>query len=193
MAKFSRIPKLSKEEQEKLLIGFCRALVELKTPEEAAHFLRDLLSKQEAEMLAKRIEIARLLIEGFTYEKIQKSLKVSHGTVARVNHWLVNAGEGYRLIVSRVKPEKSERQEFIEELEKPFSWKLMKRKYPSYFWPELILEEFVRNAKRNQKERMRKILEGFDEKSELFDELKILLRDEYANRGINKKSNTTKY
>jgi uncharacterized protein YerC len=72
MAKFPRIPKLSKQEQEKLLIGFCKALVELRTPEEAAHFLKDLLSKQEAEMLAKRIEIARLLIEGLTYENIQK-------------------------------------------------------------------------------------------------------------------------
>ena len=180
MAKFSRIPKLSKQEQEKLLIGFCKALVELKTPEEAAHFLKDLLSKQEAEMLAKRIEIARLLIEGLTYDKIQKSLKVSHGTVARVNHWLANSGEGYRLIVSRVKPERSEREEFIEELEKPVSWKNIKRKHPMYFWPELILEEFVRNAKRKEKERMRKILDRFDEKSELFEELKILLRDDYA-------------
>ena len=182
MAKFPRIPKLSKQEQEKLLIGFCKALVELRTPEEAAHFLKDLLSKQEAEMLAKRIEIARLLIEGLTYEKIQKSLKVSHGTVARVNHWLANAGEGYRLVVSRVKPEKSEKQEFIEELEKPVSWKNIKRKYPMYFWPELILEQFVKTAKKSHKERMRKILNRFDEKSELFEELKILLKDDYTRK-----------
>ena len=182
MAKFPRIPKLSKQEQEKLLIGFCKALVELRTPEEAAHFLKDLLSKQEAEMLAKRIEIARLLIEGLTYETIQKSLKVSHGTVARVSHWLVNAGEGYRLIVSRVKPEKSEKQELIEDLEKPVSWKNIKRKYPMYFWPELILEQFVRSAKKSHKERMRKILDRFDEKSELFEERKVLLKDDYARK-----------
>src|SRR3989344_2228694 len=107
MAKFSRIPKLSQREQEELLIGFCKALATLKTQEEAAQFLKDLLSKQEAEMLAKRIEIARLLIKGFTYENIKKALKVSYGTVARVSEWLATSGEGYRLVVSRIKEERT--------------------------------------------------------------------------------------
>lgn len=193
MAKFSRIPKLSREEQEKLLIGFCKALVELKTPEEAAHFLKDLLSRQEAEMLAKRIEIAKLLIKGFTYGEIQKMLKVSHGTIARVNQWLATSGEGYRLVVERVKEEKFEAQEYIEELEKPVSWKRVKRKYPMYFWPDLLLEEFVRTAKKRQKERMRKILAQFDEKSEVFERLNLLLREEYTNKKSYKNSNTTQY
>ena len=192
MAKFSRIPKLSKQEQEKLLIGFCKALVEIKTPEEAAHFLKDLLSRQEAGMLAKRIEIARLLIDGMTYAQIQSTLKVSEATVARVSSWLATSGEGYRLVVSRVKPEKSERQEFIEELEKPVSWKEMKRKYPSYFWPELILEEFVKGARRRQKDRMKKILDKFDEKSEVFEKLNLLLKEEYVNKN-SKNFNTIKY
>lgn len=190
MAKFSRFSKLSRTEQETLLIGFCKALVELRTPEEAAHFLKDLLSKQEAEMLAKRIEIARLLIKGFKYEEIQRLLKVSHGTIARVSEWLATSGQGYRLVVERVKPEKTNEQELIEELEKPASWKQIKRRYPSYFWPELILEEFVRNAKKKQKERMRNILEEFDQKSEVFERLQVLLREEYKPK---KKFNTTKY
>lgn len=179
MAKFSRIPKLSREEQQILLIGFCKALVAIKTPEEAAHFLKDLLSKQEAEMLAKRIEIARLLIQGLTYVQIQSSLKVSEATIARVSQWLASSGEGYRLVVSRVRLEKSSTQDFREELNKSFSWKNLKRRYPMYFWPELILEEFVRNAKKRQKEKMRSILDKLDDKSRLFEELKILLKDNY--------------
>jgi hypothetical protein len=106
-----------------------------------------------------------------------------------VNHWLANSGEGYRLVVSRVKPEKSEKQEFIEELEKPVSWKNVKRKYPMYFWPELILEQFVKTAKKSHKERMRKILDKFDEKSELFEEVKILLKDDYV-KGERKRNET---
>ncbi|MBI2621251.1 MAG: hypothetical protein HYW63_01220 [Candidatus Levybacteria bacterium] len=190
MAKFSRFSKLSPAEQEALLVGFCKALVELKTAEEAAHFLKDLLSRQEAEMLAKRIEIARLLIKGLKYEDIQKLLKVSHGTVARVSQWLATSGQGYRLVVSRVKVEKTEKQSFVEELDKPISWKQIKRRYPTYFWPEIILEEFVKNAKKQQKERMRRILEQFDEKSEVFERLKPLLATEYKSK---KKFNTTKY
>jgi TrpR-related protein YerC/YecD len=179
MAKFTRVSKLSSQEQQKLLIGFCKALVELKTPEEAAQFLKDLLSRQEAEMLAKRIEIARLLIKGHTYGEVGKMLRVSHGTVARVSQWLATSGEGYRLIVSRVKPEKTEQQEFVEDMEKPVSWKNIKRKYSMYFWPDLILEEFVRSAKKREKERMEKILSQFDKKSEMLERLQGLLREEY--------------
>lgn len=193
MAKFARISKLSRTEQEELLIGFCKALVELRTPEEAAQFLKDLLSKQEAEMLAKRIEIARLLIKGFTYGKIEKFLKVSHGTVARVSEWLVTSGEGYRLVVNRVKEEKTVQQEEVEELEKPVSWKQIKRLYPMYFWPELILEEFVKNAKRRQKDRMRKVLKEFDSKSEVYERLQVLLKEKYSRSKKVKNSNTTKY
>lgn len=182
MAKFARVSKLSLREQEVLLIGFCKALVELKTPEEAAQFLKDLLSKQEAEMLAKRIEIARLLIKGFTYGRIQQLLRVSHGTVARVSQWLATSGEGYRLVVSRVKPEKTEQEELNEDLEKPISWKKIKRQHAMYFWPDLILEEFVRNAKKAQKERMRKILGQFDTKSEVFDKLQVLLKDQHIRK-----------
>ena len=184
MAKFSRIPKLSQREQEELLIGFCKALATLKTPEEAAQFLKDLLSKQEAEMLAKRIEIARLLIKGFTYENIKKALKVSYGTVARVSEWLATSGEGYRLVVSRIKEERTTSQEIIEEREKIISWKQIKRKYPMYFWPDLLLEEFVRSAKAQQKDRMKKILDRFDTKSEVFSRLQFLLKEDYKNKKL---------
>lgn len=189
MAKFSRIPKLSKNEREELLIGFCKALAALKTSEEAAQFLKDLLSKQEADMLAKRIEIARLLIKGFTYKEIKNALKVSYGTVARVSEWLATSGEGYRLVVNRVKKEKSIAQEIDEDRMQPVSWKQIKRKYPMYFWPDLLLEEFVRSAKAHQKERMKKILDKFDTKSEVFDRLQTLLKEDYKV----KNSNTTKY
>lgn len=178
MAKFSKFNKLTKKEEEQLLIEFCKALVELKTPEEAAQFLKDLLSKQEATMLAKRIEIARYLIKGWKYEDIKKSLKVSQGTIARVSQWLETSGDGYRLIVQRVKPEKSG-LENMDELEKAFSWKHFKKRHPSYFWPELLLEEIVKSAKKSQKERLRSILDKFDEKSELFEHLNQLLKEEY--------------
>lgn len=180
MAKFSRNPKLSQKEQEQLLIGFCKALVALKTPQEAAHFLKDLLSKQEAEMLAKRIEIARLLMKGRTYGEIQTVIKVSEGTIARVSAWLATSGEGYRLIMSRVKEEKSEQHAFIKDLENPVSWKSLKRNHASYFWPEIILEEFVKSAKKHQKDRMRKVLKEFDKKSETFEKLNDLLKHKYT-------------
>lgn len=199
MAKFSRIPKLTLQDQEKLLIEFCKALVEVKTAEEAAHFIKDLLSKQEAQMLAKRIAIARLLIQGKKYGEIKMALKTSFGTIARISHWLATSGEGYRMIVNRVKPEeleKTEKQELVEELNKPFSWKLFKRKYPLYFWPDILIEEVVKTASKRHKDKLRSILSRLGEKEELFQDLKILLKEDYVKRSkpiLNKNSNTTKY
>lgn len=188
MAKFSLRQKLSRNDEEKLLIEFCKAIVELKTPIEAAHFIKDLLSKQEARMLAKRIAIARFLIEGDSYESIRHKLIVSYGTIARVNQWLQTSGEGYRLIIKRVGPEKSAQQEFIEEMEKPVSWKQIKKRHSIYFWPELLLEEIVKSAKKRQKEQLRTILGKFDDKSELFEKLDGLLKEEYK---IKQNSHTT--
>ena len=101
MAKFPRISKLSKKEREELLLEFCEALVAIKNLKEAASFITDLLGKQEIEMLAKRLKIAKLLLEGNKYGEISDELKVSFGTIARINLWLKTSGEGYRLITKR--------------------------------------------------------------------------------------------
>ena len=103
MAKFSRIPKLTKKERQNLLIALCEALTSIKKKKEAAQFLTDLLSPQELEMLAKRLEIAKLLISGDTYDAIRGKLKVSHNTIARVNASLTLSGSGFRLVIEQTK------------------------------------------------------------------------------------------
>jgi len=161
--------KLTKKEQEELLIDFCRVLAEIKNPEEAAFFIKDLLSQSEAEMLAKRIQIARYLIQGMNYRDIEDLLKVSHGTIARVNTWLSLYGEGYRIMVERLDKNKK-----IEKNVKP-RWTDIRRKYPSYYWPQLLLEEIIRNATRRQKEKIKNALSKLEEKTELYNHLSKLL------------------
>ena len=58
MAKFSRESKLSSTKRQELVLAFCQAIQSLKSDEEVAKFLTDLLSPQEVEMLAKRLQIA---------------------------------------------------------------------------------------------------------------------------------------
>lgn len=101
MAKFPRISKLSKKEQEELILEFCEAFVAIKNTREAASFVKDLLGRQEIEMLAKRLKIAKLLLEGKKYGEIGDELRVSFGTIARVNLWLKTSGEGYRIFFGR--------------------------------------------------------------------------------------------
>ncbi|MEK9158634.1 MAG: YerC/YecD family TrpR-related protein, partial [Patescibacteria group bacterium] len=85
MSKFEKKNRLATEEQQKLLLELCSALVVVRRLEEAANLLIDLFSKQEVEMIAKRLKIARLLVQDKTYVQIGEELKVSPQTIARVN------------------------------------------------------------------------------------------------------------
>ncbi len=172
MVKFSQYQKLPREEREELLIELCEALVSVKNSQEAAQLLTDLLSSQEAEMIAKRLKIAHFLILGKTYEDIKKNLKVSDNTISRVNSWLNLSGEGYRLVISR---RKKQREEDHDGEGRDYSWRYVKRKYPTYFWPQLVLEEIVKNANKKQKERLISTLSQLDKKSRLYKDLKKVL------------------
>mgnify|MGYP001774263573 CR=1 FL=1 len=104
MARYSRI---SEKEREELLNEFCDALAVLKGPKEIKEFLVDLLTSQERVMLAKRIKVAKLLLEKKNYREIEKELKVSHATIAKIAFWLLEGGKGFKKMAQRVKKSKN--------------------------------------------------------------------------------------
>ena len=124
-------------------------------------------------MLARRLKVARLLEQGLTYERIREVMKVSYSTITRVQTWLNLYGEGYRTILKRTEsaPAKSEN---------PLSWGKLKRKYPLYFWPELLLGEIVKSASKREKKRLLKVIDQMKEKTRLNKQLlEILKSDKY--------------
>lgn len=172
MAKFSRIPKLSKKERQGLLIALCEALATVKKRDEAAQFLTDLLSPQELEMLAKRLAIAKYLIDGKTYQFISEILKVSHNTIARVNAWLTLSGSGFRLVIERTKskPQKDLGKEFEEKYD-PYSWQNIKKRYSLYFWPQLLIDEIIKKSNEKEKQKLYSILSSIEGKQEMLKEV----------------------
>jgi len=171
MAKNSK-SKLTENEQQALLVELCQAMVSLKKPEEAARFLQDLLSAAEAEMLAKRVKIAKLLINGSTYEEVQRDLKVAKGTVARVSTWLALSGDGFRLVEKRSKSSQpSAVKESVDDV-----WRMMKRRYPLHLWPEILIEEIFKSASVTQKDKLKMILDRLGEKEQVFAELQKKLQ-----------------
>lgn len=169
---YMKTPRLAKEIQEELFQDFCEALARLRTAEEVLPFLTDLLTKNEVTILIKRLQIARLLLEGKDYRTIEKSLRTSHGTIARVAAWLADSGEGFRLAIGRIpqKQRKNMRSRYDES-----EWDKLKRRYPMMFWPQLVLEEVVRSADKKEKERFHKAVEALDRKSEFYRHFNRLL------------------
>ncbi|MBI2587940.1 hypothetical protein HYW30_01400 [Candidatus Azambacteria bacterium] len=163
---------------------FCYALSTLKTAEEISAFLTDLLSSQEVEMLARRVRIARALLEGDRFSDISWKWKVSSGTISRIHQWLKSSGEGYRIIWERMKsyepPELTERRELPPE---PFSARWMRRRYPMYYWPQALLEEIIRSAKKRKREQLLQVVEKLDVKSAIYKQLAPLLKEAYGPKG----------
>ncbi len=163
MAKFSPKSKLDKEKRQQVLLELCYAFSLVTKLEDVARLLGDLLSDSEIEMIAKRLQIAKLLLNGGKYEDVGKKLKTSPTTIARVNLWLQQAEEGFRMVMKRglVKEDMEipSWQPSSHFGAVPDSWAALKRKYPMYFWPQLLLEEIARSANNRQRRRMIEVLQ----------------------------------
>ncbi len=166
-----RVEKMSRKEQGEMVIDLVHAFTKLHSINDVALFVQDLLTKNELKILSKRLRIAKLLLTGMTYKEIEQSLHVSHGTVAKIAVWLAERGDGFRKIIQQLLDNKDINQwkEFSE-------WDRIKRRYSLYFWPELLLEEIIRNANRKQKERMTNLLNTLDNKSKLHRHIEKILR-----------------
>lgn len=165
-----RVEKLSKDKQEDLVFDLFNAIIEAKSLDEAALFLQDLLTKAEIKMLSKRLRIAKLLLDGMTYHDVGKELHVSYGTVAKISVWLSQRGEGFRAIIKKIPSRRK------EELGYEFSeWSKLKKRYPMYFWPELLLDEIIKTANNKQKKTIASVLSKLEGKNDLHRHIEKLL------------------
>ena len=79
-----------------------RAILTLKTVEECYHFFEDLLTIGEIHALAARLEVARLLAAGMTYDEIARRTGASSATISRVRRFLEYGADGYRIVLQRL-------------------------------------------------------------------------------------------
>jgi TrpR-related protein YerC/YecD len=80
----------------------CRALLTLERVEECYRFLEDLCTINETKTLAARLEVARLLHAGMTYEEVARRTGASSATISRVRRFLEYGADGYHLVLERM-------------------------------------------------------------------------------------------
>lgn len=76
-------------------------IAQLNSPEECAAFFEDLCTIKEMLDMAQRLETARLLECGMSYQKIAEKLGVSTATISRVNRCLNYGTGGYRAAIEK--------------------------------------------------------------------------------------------
>lgn len=94
--------KYHPSDHQQLLREFFLAVAELRSTQEVANFFKDLLSVTETTMLARRLKVAQRLEAGKTYDAIAKDLDISKTTIARVQRWLEDGHDGYRVALERL-------------------------------------------------------------------------------------------
>ena len=71
------------------------AVLKLENTEDAYRFFEDICTIAEVKSMAQRIEVARLLRAGVTYQEIARETGASSATISRVNRALLYGAEGY--------------------------------------------------------------------------------------------------
>lgn len=93
--------------------NFWNAVTLLESKEETKTFLKDLLTHTETKMFAKRIQIAKMLVQGYDYRTIKNYVKVTNSTIASVNNLLNTGGKGLVRIIKRlIKLEEKRKNEY---------------------------------------------------------------------------------
>ena len=79
------------------------AILSLETREECYDFFEDLCTVKEISDMAQRLEAAKLLLNGSTYEQIVKTVEISTATISRINRCIQYGTGGYRQTIEKVR------------------------------------------------------------------------------------------
>lgn len=123
---------LPEKEFHKLLDEFYSIITLLETKEEVKNFFKELLSTSEAVMLGRRIQIAKMLLVGSSYEEIKEKLGVGFTTIASVQRWIDSGWGGYfKALENLDKKIRAKEAATARYYNDPFE--RLKRKYPAHF------------------------------------------------------------
>lgn len=128
-----RYNELSEIEKKKYLGEFYSVIAQLKTRDEVKKFFKDLLFLSEVVMLSRRIQIAKMLMEGETHDNIRIKMKVGFGTIAGVERWLKEGFGGYKEMIGRYSKNEAKNNRQSGGGDFPYSMRWLRKKYPLHF------------------------------------------------------------
>ncbi len=93
---------MSAEFENEMIDQLFEAILLLESKEECYKFFEDICTINEIESLAQRLEVAKLLEKGATYEQIAEKTGASTATISRVKRYLNYGAQGYKMILARM-------------------------------------------------------------------------------------------
>ena len=87
-----------------------QVILSLKDMDECRAFFSDLCTMQELVLMAQRVQVAKLLMNGETYEKIRSQTSVSSSTITRISTELQYGSGGYRTVLPRLSDSQGDKE-----------------------------------------------------------------------------------
>lgn len=95
-------PKLKDDLNDQL----CRAVISLESVKECYQFFEDICTIGELKAMSQRLEVARMLRAGHTYDDIVDRTGASTATISRVKRCLNYGADGYTIVLNRMNSNK---------------------------------------------------------------------------------------
>jgi TrpR-related protein YerC/YecD len=93
-----QIDKLRGEQLDQLF----DAILSLKDREECYRFFDDIATMSEIHSLTQRLQVAKMLTQGATYNEIENQTNASTATISRVRRCIDYGSDGYKLVLERI-------------------------------------------------------------------------------------------
>ena len=81
------------------------AVLSLETREDCYRFFDDVATMNEVQALAQRLQVAKMLHDGNTYNEIEKETKASTATISRVRRCFEYGSGGYESVLKHLNKE----------------------------------------------------------------------------------------
>jgi len=94
--------QLEKLRDDKVIKQLFTAILQLENIEDVYLFFDDLCTVNEIQSMAQRLEVARMLRLGYTYNQIEKETGASTATISRVKRCFQYGTDGYQLVLDRM-------------------------------------------------------------------------------------------
>ena len=96
--------KINLNKDQKLVVD---SFYKVKTKKHLNIFIEDLFSQEETLDLAQRLKIAKLILDGKTYEEIAAEIPVSTSTISKIGQVIKFGKGGFALLHNTTKAQKS--------------------------------------------------------------------------------------
>ncbi|WP_186578460.1 YerC/YecD family TrpR-related protein [Aquibacillus kalidii] len=87
------------------------AILSLKDREECYRFFDDIATMSEIQSFSQRLQVAKMLKEGYTYHAIVEESSASTTTISRVKRCLNYGNDGYQMVLERTDENSSEEEQ----------------------------------------------------------------------------------